>query len=438
MTVIVSSPAIVPMTSGRRASSIARASAFAWPGGVRMTSRFADESSETAQRRSADVSSLSRSRSADARQRVDEAAGRVANLDEAELGDVARDRRLDGIVADLAQRLGELLLRRERLLLHEAQDGALTVELAHREYLLENREPVRELVVGDGQRRAEAQDALARGTDQDAPLDARGDHVARDAVDLEAEQQAGATDLDGAGEPLERACERSALAPNFRRAAPRPPCRRPRMRRRTRPGCRRTCSRGRPARTRPAARRATSSAPIGRPLASPFASVTASGFVPRRCHAKKLPVRPTPVCTSSNTSKAPCSSAMSRARARNSGRAGWMPPSPCTGSMRMHAVSSSTAAASDAESFSLAKRTPGTSGSNAARFAGWPVTESAPSVRPWNEFSSATMPVLAGRLARVLDRRLDRLGAGVAEERAARRRSARRAARRARSIGSVQ
>ena len=38
--------------------------------------------------------------------------------------------------------------------------------------------------------------------------------------------------------------------------------------------------------------------------------------------------------------------------------------------------------------------TPGTSGSNAARFAGWPVTESAPSVRPWNEFSSATIPVL--------------------------------------------
>ena len=61
---------------------------------------------------------------------------------------------------------------------------------------------------------------------------------------------------------------------------------------------------------------------------------------------------------------------------------------------RMHAVSSSTTAASDAESLSFAKRTPGTSGSKAARFAGCPVTESAPSVRPWNEFSSATMPGL--------------------------------------------
>ena len=38
-------------------------------------------------------------------------------------------------------------------------------------------------------------------------LEARGDHVARDAVDLEAEQQAGAAYLDGAGEPLELARE---------------------------------------------------------------------------------------------------------------------------------------------------------------------------------------------------------------------------------------
>ena len=39
------------------------------------------------------------------------------------------------------------------------------------------------------------------------------------------------------------------------------------------------------------------------------------------------------------------------------------------------------------------ERAPGTSGSNAARFAGWPVTESAPNVRPWNEPSSATISV---------------------------------------------
>ena len=42
----------------------------------------------------------------------------------------------------------------------------------------------------------------------------------------------------------------------------------------------------------------------------------------------------------------------------------------------------------------MANRTPGTSGSNGSRFAGCPVTDSAPSVRPWNEPSSATRPVL--------------------------------------------
>jgi len=39
----------------------------------------------------------------------------------------------------------------------------------------------------------------------------------------------------------------------------------------------------------------------------------------------------------------------------------------------------------------VANTAPGTSGSNAARFAGWPVTESAPNVRPWNDPSSATI-----------------------------------------------
>ena len=57
-------------------------------------------------------------------------------------------------------------------------------------------------------------------------------------------------------------------------------------------------------------------------------------------------------------------------------------------------MSGPTAASSEATSFSSAKATPGRSGSNAARFAGWPVADSAPSVRPWNEPSSATTPGL--------------------------------------------
>ena len=48
------------------------------------------------------------------------------------------------------------------------------------------------------------------------------------------------------------------------------------------------------------------------------------------------------------------------------------------------------AAASDSASFRRAKRATGASGSQAARLPGWPVTASAPCVRPWNEPSSAT------------------------------------------------
>ena len=44
---------------------------------------------------------------------------------------------------------------------------------------------------------------------------------------------------------------------------------------------------------------ATRSAPIGRPFASPLASATASGLTPSCSWAKKVPVRPTPHCTSS-------------------------------------------------------------------------------------------------------------------------------------------
>src|SRR5262249_6876200 len=69
--------------------------------------------------------------------------------------------------------------------------------------LLENRKGLIELVVRDGQRRREAQDALAGRADEEAALQARGDHVARDTVDLEAEQKAGAANLDRGGKALE-------------------------------------------------------------------------------------------------------------------------------------------------------------------------------------------------------------------------------------------
>ena len=79
---------------------------------------------------------------------------------------------------------------------------------------------------------------------------------------------------------------------------------------------------------------------------------------------------------------------------RNSLPATCTPPLSCTGPIRMQPTSGPQAAASEAASFRRAKRTPPSSGSNAARLSGWPVAASAPHVLPWNDPSSATMPGL--------------------------------------------
>ena len=57
-------------------------------------------------------------------------------------------------------------------------------------------------------------------------------------------------------------------------------------------------------------------------------------------------------------------------------------------------MSGPTTASSEAMSFARAKRTPGRRGSNGSRFEACPVAERAPAVRPWNELSSATIPLL--------------------------------------------
>ena len=129
---------------------------------------------------------------------------------------------------------------------------------------------------------------------------------------------------------------------------------------------------------------------MGNPLARPFASVRRSGRTPSCSNAKNEPVRPTPVCTSSKQR----SGESSAAAATNSRSSGTTPPSPRIGSRRIRPTSSSTAAISASTSFGETKRIPGTSGANGARFAGCPVTESAPNVRPWNPPSSATTPGL--------------------------------------------
>ena len=75
-----------------------------------------------------------------------------------------------------------------------------------------------------------------------------------------------------------------------------------------------------------------STAPIGSPPASGFASVIRSGAIPVCSCANSAPVRPRPHCTSSRISAAPCSRVRARNPARNSGASTRTPPSPCTGS----------------------------------------------------------------------------------------------------------
>ena len=99
-----------------------------------------------------------------------------------------------------------------------------------------------------------------------------------------------------------------------------------------------------------------------------------------------------PVCTSSKASSAPSSSASAAAAATNDGSSGITPPSPSTGSSRINPTSRVAAVCSDRTSFGCAKRTPARSGANGSRFAGCPVTESEPIVRPWKPCSRAITP----------------------------------------------
>ena len=146
------------------------------------------------------------------------------------------------------------------------------------------------------------------------------------------------------------------------------------------------------ARLRPRRRRAGSRS-AGRSRAPSRAS-RGRGRTPSCSKAKNVPVRPTPVCTSSKKSSAPSSSASVRGRGeRTPASAGGRRPRPGparAGSARRRprprrARDVDVVRPREADAAGRAART-------AARFAGWPVAESAPSVRPWNEPSSATIP----------------------------------------------
>jgi hypothetical protein len=124
-----------------------------------------------------------------------------------------------------------------------------------------------------------------------------------------------------------------------------------------------------------------------------LASVIASGSTPSAWQANQCPVRPTPVCTSSSTSSAPCRVAISRAARKYPAGGTITPFSPWIGSSSTIAVELSTVDASAATSpYGTWATSPG-SGRNGSAFAGWPVSASAPIVRPWNPPSAATTPV---------------------------------------------
>ena len=65
------------------------------------------------------------------RRGVDQPPARRANLDEPELGHVARDGRLDDLVALVTERLDELRLGRQRPVLDETEDRPLALAAVH-------------------------------------------------------------------------------------------------------------------------------------------------------------------------------------------------------------------------------------------------------------------------------------------------------------------
>ena len=84
-----------------------------------------------AQRRSAEVELAEAVEVGRARQRVDQPPVVAADLDEPELGDVARDGRLHRVEPFVAQRLDDVALRRELPLADEPEDRPLPFELVH-------------------------------------------------------------------------------------------------------------------------------------------------------------------------------------------------------------------------------------------------------------------------------------------------------------------
>ena len=130
MTRIVSSPAIVPTASGSRARSSAIGERLRLAAPVRMTTSCCTRSTRRRNSAAARSSAVER-RLGIGRVGAGPLVGAVAGaLDQAELLDVARDRRLRRLEAALVQAAAQLLLAVERLAIDEFEDerpgGALS------------------------------------------------------------------------------------------------------------------------------------------------------------------------------------------------------------------------------------------------------------------------------------------------------------------------
>ena len=128
---IVSSPATLPTASGHCSSSSAAATGWALPTVVLITSRFcARRTSTTNSRTSRETGGKGRTGGMiPLRQGVS-----LGRLDQAEIANVAGERRLPYLDAAFVQAALQVFLARDRSLLEQCQDGLLSQQFAH-EYL---------------------------------------------------------------------------------------------------------------------------------------------------------------------------------------------------------------------------------------------------------------------------------------------------------------
>ena len=184
------------------------------------------------------------------------------------------------------------------------------------------------------------------------------------------------------------------------------------------------------ARASPSAPARPTNAPSGRPPPSAFASTRRSGTTPQCSSANSRPVRPKPVTTSSKTRSAPTLVAAPAQRRQEPGRGMRTPPSACTGSTITAAVRSSMARERVDVVEGQERRRRGAAARTGGGRPGCRRPTARRRCRRGSRPSNATKRGRPVRLARGLERALDRLGAarGEVDDRRQRRRQERRRA----------